>query len=1182
MSDFPVFLVTAPLPDFLFRDFIRLKMIVPRMDNGKGEMLEPRVIKLKCPLSTRISTIAESCLTAYNSSQTIVKIHQTPPSVQNPITGAFLTSVWTFKVAHTREYLLPKPRLESFQCVRLALRESDPSITLMLIPMPTILSRMPTTRASAVTSSASAAWSSMDDTTAIPIIRYRAFACPHRLDKRLVHSTALPAHELLGELPPVPTLYIEEPVDEDDDTNNNKTAVKGSDDTKQNEEFEMTLPPSLQKMMDPVFNALECGFDVKMNVPPEALFTRNIDKEGDILMRRPMESAYRLVPISMVSAPVRLRINYASLLDSLPQFARSHFILDGRAQQLLAMDGHYKPPERGNTPSGFFANHTAPYAFIKAEIWHGWSRIPAISNSYQQQSQPQTTLNMQQSTANNSNVRTTRVVPVDPHLSGLAVWDQTLVFPLAWRQVPREAVLVLSLYGIESVDADADGPLFSRGSKSLIAHVTFPIFNADDTLPSWKVRYSMWPAVSGTFKVDHLKTRGGCRIRSPPVIFGVRDILEADNEALERQLIKNSGNLANANAIVQAGDASSALCARQKGIAMDENDFAGSKGALFRLPLIEIQWDSFDAGGVLYFDPCLDGPSLLGSKRGQTELGALLRDLDIGESSIALQSLTAVEKNTLERVLNFTPLVNLSSSERQLLIQRRNAYSDDPSQLYKLACAINYSNRFEVRLLHDALSYWAPLGVLDALPLLSGRFADRVLRDHAVRELMKFSDEQLSPYIVQFVQSLKHELYEVMSPLQDFLIERAIKSPVSFGHALFWALRSEINDQRYMQRFTLILETILSLQPLFAMSAQTEMSVINLLMSVACTARTLPSASRDQLLRKQLSELNGSLPRKFPVCIDLRRICRRLIPENCKVMSSKKRPLWIVFEGAEGASGVASTNHAENEGLLPSMPLRSMFKVGDDLRQDVLTLQLFRILDEVWLYAGLDLRVRWYNVVATGDMSGLLQIVSDAKTTSEIQKGYGGKVMGAFRSSVIDEFLTEMNPSPEAKRIAIDNFVRSCAGCCVATYCLGIGDRHASNIMVHKDGTLFHIDFGHFLGNFKSKFGIKRERAPFVFTPEMAFVMGGVDAPDFNKFLDLCAAGFNVMRGVGRQLIGLFVTMLSAEMPELQSPSDILYLRDMLQLDLNEQEAAAVFKTEVFKSVRAISRRIDNLFHNIK
>jgi phosphatidylinositol-4,5-bisphosphate 3-kinase len=46
--------------------------------------------------------------------------------------------------------------------------------------------------------------------------------------------------------------------------------------------------------------------------------------------------------------------------------------------------------------------------------------------------------------------------------------------------------------------------------------------------------------------------------------------------------------------------------------------------------------------------------------------------------------------------------------------------------------------------------------------------------------------------------------------------------------------------------------------------------------------------------------------------------------------------------------------------------------------------------------------------------------------------------------------------------------------------------------MVCKSGHLFHIDFAHFLGNIM-RFGVyKREKAPFVLTPDFVQVMGGI------------------------------------------------------------------------------------------
>ena len=87
---------------------------------------------------------------------------------------------------------------------------------------------------------------------------------------------------------------------------------------------------------------------------------------------------------------------------------------------------------------------------------------------------------------------------------------------------------------------------------------------------------------------------------------------------------------------------------------------------------------------------------------------------------------------------------------------------------------------------------------------------------------------------------------------------------------------------------------------------------------------------------------------------------------RCKVMESKKKPLWL-------------TMYDENQ-----QDVMLMLKVGDDLRQDALVIQLLRVMNMLWEQEGLDMQMMLYDCVSTGNERGLLQVVPNAFTLGSI------------------------------------------------------------------------------------------------------------------------------------------------------------------------------------------------------
>lgn len=302
--------------------------------------------------------------------------------------------------------------------------------------------------------------------------------------------------------------------------------------------------------------------------------------------------------------------------------------------------------------------------------------------------------------------------------------------------------------------------------------------------------------------------------------------------------------------------------------------------------------------------------------------------------------------------------------------------------------------------------------------------------------------------------------------------------------------------------------------------------------------------------------------------------------DDCKVMDSKKKPLWLTCK-----------NHDDL-----GSDLIEMYKTGDDLRQDSLTLQTIGLMDELWQNENMDLKLNVYGCMSTGENMGLISPVRDSYTLAKIQKQYGGNV-GALKSDTLFKWLKDQNKTELGLEEAISNFTKSCAGYCVATYVLGIGDRHSDNIMITKTGKLFHIDFGHFLGNYKS-FRIagisiyKRERVPMIMISDfIAIITKGKylrfndsvkDDPLFKMYLETCLNAFIVIRNKSTLFINLFALMCSSGIPELSSLDDLRYLKNALSLDDTEEVAVQNFKKKMFEALRnERSAKINFWMHNM-
>uniref|UniRef100_A0A8D3D0T5 Phosphatidylinositol 4,5-bisphosphate 3-kinase catalytic subunit delta isoform n=1 Tax=Scophthalmus maximus TaxID=52904 RepID=A0A8D3D0T5_SCOMX len=492
-------------------------------------------------------------------------------------------------------------------------------------------------------------------------------------------------------------------------------------------------------------------------------------------------------------------------------------------------------------------------------------------------------------------------------------------------------------------------------------------------------------------------------------------------------------------------------------------------------------------------------------------------------------SVTKEEYMKLKEIMDNKNYTEFFEDEKELLWHLRTEVRDRyPENLSKLLLITKWNKREDVVQMVNLLRNWPDLPAIHALELLDYSFPDPAIRSFTIRCLRKLSDDELLQYLIQLVQVLKYESY-LDCDLTTFLLERALSNR-RIGHFLFWHLRSEIHVASVTLRFGLILEAYCrgNIHHIKLLTKQNEaLSKMKTLSdfvksgSQKLTAEDLKLCIRQESYLEALSDLLSPLNPS----IILTEICA----DKCRFMDSKMKPLWLMYKN----------NWA------PEDMVGIIFKKGDDLRQDMLTLQMIHY----WMIP--------YGCLSTGNKMGLIEVVENSDTIANIQRNNSNRASLTQRLDKLDQ--------------AIEEFTLSCAGYCVATYVLGIGDRHNDNIMIRETGQLFHIDFGHFLGNFKRKLGINRERVPFILTYDFVHVIqqGRTNNSEkFERFREYCERAYKILCRNGTLFVNLFAMMKAAGLPELTSFKDIQYLKDSLALGKSEDEALKNFKVKFNEALR--------------
>ena len=587
------------------------------------------------------------------------------------------------------------------------------------------------------------------------------------------------------------------------------------------------------------------------------------------------------------------------------------------------------------------------------------------------------------------------------------------------------------------------------------------------------------------------------------------------------------------------------------------------------------------------------------------KFSSLMRENDNDDDLYARDiRLNPVALHRINKLLNTPDFIKLDNNDVALFWNYRyDLKNNQPRALTKIMNSVKWGNlKSENEFIKNILKQWKKIEISDILFMLSRKFSVnnlypntdiiinnnfegmKELRKFAVTKLGQHSNEELNFILLQLVQAIRYEdisSKKINSPLVSFLIKRCSKD-MMLASSFYWFIECEAdkdissitnshkNKNTYLDNLKEIINIYNLILEEFNKNLSTESKEIyeiiqneikfkqELVNISDSLTKVQKNENKKRELRNILANKNKVIQEEFNLPIDPHIKIKGTVTESCSVFKSAKCPVKYTFKVEKESQKY--NPHEEKEFM------SVMFKYGDDLRQDQLILQMINFMDSLLKKVHLNYEFTTYKVLATSKSDGFVEFVPNSTTIFDILKKYNNVILSYYKKIAKDD--------KEVLSKYLNSYINSCAGYCVVTYILGIGDRHLENLMIDNRGRLFHIDFGYILGK-----DPKPAPPPIKLCQEMVDVMGGKNSPNFEEFKQKCVNAYWVLRDNARVIVNMFYLMIDSGIPELNDIENLYKLHEKFVPGLSNDEASTSFLTNLEESINALMPVLMEKFH---